>query len=286
MNRFFASMTLCGIMLLSYIPAALGCGKDIDCKGDRVCDKGRCVSPSAKTTKSSGAADDAAVQPSKDPATSPPPPPPPLASEGEEDSEDPTLDDQAPPLRTGSDEGSSESHPPPAHQEAEPAADRVIKKSGIMIGVDLGVNGATGQWFDQADPSADLKLFGMYRIVPYFAVGAKFAFLFHSVDATGVDTALTLIIAPELRGILPISVFSPVVDLDIWTSLSFGYSREMATGTVPSKGTKISSWSDGFSLGWGIGAEYYIIKQIGLGLNFELNKPWYTRVPTRACHYI
>jgi len=122
----------------------------------------------------------------------------------------------------------------------------------------------------------------MYRIVPYFAVGAKFAFLFHSVDATGVDTALTLIIAPELRGILPISVFSPVVDLDIWTSLSFGYSREMATGTVPSKGTKISSWSDGFSLGWGIGAEYYIIKQIGLGLNFELNKPWYTDICLEA----
>lgn len=60
-------MVLVAAVLVGLVSAQVGCTKDTDCKGDRVCEAGRCVNPVQ------------ASPPVAEPAPSPPPPPPPAA---------------------------------------------------------------------------------------------------------------------------------------------------------------------------------------------------------------
>lgn len=86
-----------GILLFSGVARAQ-CTKDTDCKGDRICEEGKCTSPSAVTPAPTP------VPPPAPPATAPAPPPvpeaPPVAHAAPEAPEAPPPD-EAPPRSSG-----------------------------------------------------------------------------------------------------------------------------------------------------------------------------------------
>ena len=240
MRRTFSTLTTLLILNLAALDSADACIKDTDCKGDRICTDSKCQAPHDPTSQGQVRANE-----------SPPPIPLPSAVDGSTE----------------------------AHAAADgTASSEPIKKTGLVFALDVGVNGCTGDWYGQYGPSAQLKIFTMYRIVPFFAAGLQLGFFFRSVDNPYVEMPWALVVAPELRGILPLSKFTQKVDLDIWISLSPGYSREMASGHVEKTGAKISSWSEGFVLGWGAGLDYFFTSFFGLGLNLKMYRSWYGSV--------
>ncbi|MEW5741493.1 MAG: hypothetical protein AB1938_21410 [Myxococcota bacterium] len=65
----------CWLLVASALSAAPGCTKDTDCKGERICEAGKCVNPPARDVAPPEAAD-AGVALSEPPLPPPPPPPP------------------------------------------------------------------------------------------------------------------------------------------------------------------------------------------------------------------
>ena len=69
MGRIFVGVLALGLLSLGTVSARAACTKDTECKGDRICDAGQCVSPPAP--------------PSSATTPLPPPPPPPPANGAE-----------------------------------------------------------------------------------------------------------------------------------------------------------------------------------------------------------
>jgi opacity protein-like surface antigen len=154
---------------------------------------------------------------------------------------------------------------------AKPFVGEGGRDTGIMLRLGLGVTGCTDDACDHVDPGLNLRLEALYRLKKYVAVGLHFNFsLFDAENVVG-DQAGHLFLGVEGRGILPLKF------VDLWTGLTMGWSRTMIWGSDTYLGQEVDYryWSDGFALGWGLGADFYITRSWAVGLSFWLYKPWY-----------
>jgi opacity protein-like surface antigen len=144
------------------------------------------------------------------------------------------------------------------------------RDKGLMLRLGFGVDGCTDTWCDHVDPMVNLRVVALYRIMKYVAAGLHMAFLFGDPDNNFADRVWNLFIGAEGRGIFPYKQF------DFWVALSLGYNRTMGALEVCGFGVCVDgqSWSNAFALGFGFGADYYLTKNIALGLSFYLYKPW------------
>lgn len=156
---------------------------------------------------------------------------------------------------------------------AETAAPRVISKrdKGLMLRLGLGLDGCTDDWCDNVDPSVNVRFVALYRVMKYFSAGLHMAFLFGDPDHSYADRVWNLFIGAEGRGMFPYGQF------DFWVAVALGYNRTMGKGDicVPMLGcAEGHSWMNAFALGFGFGADYFITKNMAVGLAFYLYKPW------------
>ena len=178
---------------------------------------------------------------------------------------------------------------PPASAQPAPAptalpATAFDRSKGLMFRLGLGITGCTDDWCDNVDPSANLRVVALYRFHKYAAAGLHLGFLFGDPESDygwgggSADHVWNLFIGAEGRGIYPYKNF------ELWAGLSLGYSRMMVDGSVDFMGVNYSyrGWANSIALGFGFGADYYITRNIAVGVNFYLYKPWATTVCTKA----
>lgn len=168
----------------------------------------------------------------------------------------------------------------PSHAAAQgpvAAAKQTDRKQGLMLRLGLGVDHCTDDWCDDIDPSASVRLVVGYRFLKYVAVGVHTAFLFGDPDNGVADFAWNVFLGVEGRGIFPYKRF------DFWVSVALGWNRTMLNGDqfVPGQGVVDGRyWMNAFALGFGFGADFFITKNIAVGLTFYLYKPW----PDKGCY--
>jgi hypothetical protein len=164
--------------------------------------------------------------------------------------------------------------PPPA----APAGPTIAERSrGFAFIGSFGVDGCTDDWCNDVDPMVFLRVQLLFRIFKYAAVGLHTGFLFqHPDDPPGQDTDVlwNLILGGEIRGIIPWR------KVDVWTGFVFAWSRWMWEGEAEILGQTydLSQWMNGFALGWGFGADYFLGRTFAMGFNFYLYKPWYKKL--------
>ncbi|MFH2008237.1 MAG: hypothetical protein ABI333_16760 [bacterium] len=149
--------------------------------------------------------------------------------------------------------------------------DQQKRNKGLMFVLNVGVDDCTDDWCDNVDPSFGLSLVVMYRIMKWFAVGLHTAFLIGDPDDNygfvgPADSLWAFYLAAEGRGLFPYKNF------EAWAAMSFGYMRVMSSGDFG--GTTIRGWADNFALGFGFGADYYVWRNLAVGLGFYLYKPF------------
>ncbi len=156
---------------------------------------------------------------------------------------------------------------------AAPAA--TGRDKGLMLRAGIGLDGCTDDWCDEIDPMVGLRFVALYRVMKHLAVGLHLAFLFGDPDNNLADRAWNLFIGGEGRGIFPYKQF------EFWGAASLGYSRFMAYQEVCFGGVcgDGNMWMNAFTLGFGFGGDYYLTKNIAVGLSFYLYKPW----PDESC---
>jgi hypothetical protein len=182
-----------GALLAAVVMAGGGCTKDTDCKGDRVCEAGKCVSPPPPAAVATPVdATDAGVAMSPPPL--PPPPPPPAAVNiadypkvvrknglvcvqtlgddavvREECRADTTTSSSASPP--------SSSFPPARPTDDEPERSTVVAdfaavgNLGLLIGNGVGVNGGLGLHLSVAGRVSDTAAIGGLLDAQLYFVG-------------------------------------------------------------------------------------------------------------------
>ncbi len=151
---------------------------------------------------------------------------------------------------------------------APAAADASARRRGLDIGLGLGVAGCTDSYCSGLDPSAHLRMQVLYRVIPYFSVGAQLGFQFGDPDrnaARFLDLGWSLVTGPEVRGILPVG------PLEAWVGLTFGFMR-MQLDRENDGPEWDEAWTNGFGFGFGFGAQYFVHRAVALGLDFWLYK--------------
>ncbi len=165
---------------------------------------------------------------------------------------------------------------PAAAAPAAATPARSGRDKGLMLRVGIGVDGCTDDFCDDIDPMVAVRLVVLYRLLKYVAAGVHTAFLFGDPDTGLADRAWNLFLGVEGRGILPYKQF------DFWLGLALGFNRTMLGGDqfIPGFGVVDGRyWQNAFGLGFGFGGDYFITKNIGVGLNFYMYKAF----PQRAC---
>ena len=234
-------------------PAPSSCAKDTDCKGDRVCSAGQCVAPSAAGTPS--AAPPAAEQQPVPPPVPPPSVPPPAATP----------------------EASAAPPPPPAPAPRGGGGGG----GGISRAVPGGCGGAVGQaeqndnFSDEASGMIPLWWDAGYLINPHIFVGLYFQYGF------GLTTSKSF--GGKCNGAsLPAGVqescsahdtrfgaefhyhFIPRGPFDPWIGAGFGY--EWASESISSMGKSASQGLDGFELiNLQAGGDFKLNPSVGIG---------------------
>lgn len=141
---------------------------------------------------------------------------------------------------------------------------------GMMLNMDLGINGCTDRLCHDILPMLNLRFSAVFRFERYFGAGMHMGFLFgHPKDnrrrylvdfdeRATFDSFWLLVIAPEFR------LFLPHGNWDFWGALVPGFARWMGEAYYGPR-----DWFDasmnGFVMGWGFGADYYVHPMIALG---------------------
>jgi hypothetical protein len=224
------------------------------------------LSPGMAHAQSAGQPADPGTAP-PDPGAAPPPP-----------SAQPT-DPNAPPAPVGqpSDPGTapapSAAPPPagggpPAGGQAAPAP-APLREKGLAVSLGFGVDGCTEDFCKDVDPMVFLRLQALYRFMKYAAAGLHFAQTFQNPDEGGdeIDALWFMMVGAEIRGIFPYK------NIDGWMGLTLGFGRWQVDGST--QGQDFKAWMNGFTLGWGFGADYYFTEHVAVGLNFYLYKPFF-----------
>jgi hypothetical protein len=204
-----------------------------------------------------GEPDDAAPPPAVEP-TEPTDAPPPVSQ--------PTSPGAPPPA-------APTAAPPPVDQPPEAPPHMPARYTGLMGRLGFGVDGCTDDFCDNVDPMVFVRVQGLYRFMRYVAAGLHASFMFNDPDepaGTDVDVFGVFVVGAEGRAIFPFRA------LDAWTGFTLGYARYQVNGGA--QGVDVTGYANGFALGWGFGADYYLTETIGLGLGFYLYKPFWDEV--------
>ena len=148
------------------------------------------------------------------------------------------------------------------------------RSRGLDLTLSLGVAGCTDYACSAMDSSAQVRLHVLYRIIRYFAVGAHVGFQFLDPDRNAprwYDLGWSTLIGAEVRGILPVG------PLEAWLGFTMGYMRMQVDGENNSAAEIDQAWSNGFGLGVGFGAQYFLHPKVALGLSFWLYKGFFDR---------
>lgn len=151
-------------------------------------------------------------------------------------------------------------------------AQSAARQRGMDFSLGLGVAGCTDSVCSNLDPSAHFRLQVLYRVIPYFAVGGHMAFQFYDPDRNAPDWlkgAWSTLVGGELRGILPVG------PLEAYVGMALGFMRIQEDGERIIAADHYRSWSNGFGLGFGFGAQYFVHRSVALGLDFWLYKGFF-----------
>lgn len=146
-----------------------------------------------------------------------------------------------------------------------------LREKGLMLGAGFGVDGCTDHACDGLDAMVFFRIQALYRMFNFLAVGLHFGMPFYDPDSRSVDHAYNVFLGPEVRGILPLG------PLDLWSGIGLGWIRAEKGGEVCWGGLCADgeSWANGFGLAWGLGALFYLVPRVGIGLDFWLYKGFY-----------
>jgi hypothetical protein len=146
------------------------------------------------------------------------------------------------------------------------------RNRGLDITLGLGMAGCTDLGCAGFDMSAHVRMQLLYRVVRYFAVGAHMGFQFLSPDRNSerwVDLGWSTVIGPEVRGILPVG------PLEAWLGFTTGYMRIQVDQENDDQNHYDVEWANGFALGFGFGAQYFVHRRVAIGLDFWLYKGFF-----------
>jgi hypothetical protein len=159
---------------------------------------------------------------------------------------------------------------------------------GIWTVAGLGVTGCFDRWCTYVDPMVSTRVAALFTFTRYLAAGVRFAFLTtHDNPPAGVSTDLlsNILAGAEVRGKYDYREFQ------LWAGLSFGYSRWVRNYEDRTGGylRKVDTWMQGGYFGAGLGADFFIVEGLAVGLDFYLYKPFYEKSCEKAvgstdCH--
>lgn len=169
-------------------------------------------------------------------------------------------------------QGGGAGQPPALSPQGIGDSGQFAGRRGLDLSLGFGVDGCTDKLCEDYSPMVYLRMQGMFRLLKHFAVGLHMAFLFSSPDIELKDGASLILwdlfIGPEVRGHFPIK------NLDLWGAMMLGYQRHQLDASY--EGNSASSWADGFGLGWGFGARYFLFRSFAIGGDFWIYKPIYS----------
>lgn len=175
---------------------------------------------------------------------------------------------------------------------AQAQAQTQQRQRGLDFTLGLGVAGCTDTVCSGLDPSAHLRLQVLYRVIPYFAAGAHLGFQFVDPDRNAnryIDLGWSTLIGGEVRGILPVG------PLEAWLGLTLGFMRHQIDQENNDVAFIDRAWTNGFGLGIGFGAQYFLHPKVALGLDFWLYKGFFDKwctyqndgpIETEACGHL
>lgn len=146
------------------------------------------------------------------------------------------------------------------------------RERGVMLQVGLGVSDCTDNWclswsHGEIGPLLGVPVVAMFRINQHVAAGVHGAFLFGNGKEDSLDLAWHIAVGAEVRGYLPYKIIDP------WMGLTLGFARSMVMGE--NGNSTFNGWQNGFMLGFGFGADIYVLPKVAVGASFYLYKPWY-----------
>ncbi len=151
------------------------------------------------------------------------------------------------------------------------------RNRGLDITLGLGMAGCTDIFCSAFDMSAHVRMQVLYRVMRHFAVGAHVGFQFLDPDRNAparFDLGWSTLVGGEVRGILPVG------PLEAWLGFTGGYMRMQIDQENDNNEIDVM-WANGFGLGIGFGAQYFVHRRVALGLDFWLYKGFFDE----ACTY-
>lgn len=144
------------------------------------------------------------------------------------------------------------------------------------------VAGCTDFLCHEIDPIISFRTGVYFRFMHYLAVGFHLTPMFGLPKKDNVhplvydpertvqyDIFWNFVIGPEFRYIFPLKQW------DFWAGVLLGFARWGAVGeqVEPTPEPDWEGWMNGFVIGWGLGADYYITKNFAIGADFYIYVP-------------
>lgn len=152
------------------------------------------------------------------------------------------------------------------------------RNRGLDISLGLGLAGCTDWACSGFDMSAHTRLQVLFRVMRHFAVGGHIGVQFLAPNrnlANYYDLGWSLVIGPEVRGILPVG------PLEAWVGFTGGYMRWQIEQENDRDNEVDVTWANGFAIGFGFGAQYFVHRRVAIGLDFWLYKGFFGEM----CNY-
>lgn len=145
---------------------------------------------------------------------------------------------------------------------------------GLDLSLSSGFTGCTDQFCATYDPAAYFRIGVIYRIVPYFAVGAHMGFQFFKPDDRArpwADFGWSTILGPEIRGILPVG------PMEAWLGCTLSYTRLQFEMENDRQGEIDVEWGNSFAVGFGFGVRYFVHPSFAMGLDAWIYKGFFKK---------
>ncbi len=151
------------------------------------------------------------------------------------------------------------------------------RNRGLDITLGLGMAGCTDWNCSGFDMSAHTRFQVLYRVMRNFAVGGHVGLQFFSPNRTLAnyfDLGWSMVVGPEIRGILPVG------RLEAWVGFTGGYMRWQVEQENGRDNEIDVAWANGFAIGFGFGAQYFVHRRIAIGMDFWVYKGFFGEMCT------
>jgi hypothetical protein len=150
------------------------------------------------------------------------------------------------------------------------------RNRGLDITLGLGMAGCTDWECAGFDMSAHTRVQVLFRVMRHFAVGGHVGLQFLAPNrnlANYYDLGWSMVIGPEVRGILPVG------PLEAWVGFTGGYMRWQIEQENDNDEIDVE-WFNGFAIGFGFGAQYFVHRRVAIGLDFWVYKGFFGEMCT------